>query len=73
MNRLLLSALAAVLPGLAAFGANGFQKTPHGVRTEIDSVTVEVTFYSPSTVRVTKLPQSMASAGDSYYRQARRC
>lgn len=66
MNRLLLSALAAVLPGLAAFGANGFQKTPHGVRTEIDSVTVEVTFYSPSTVRVTKLPQSMASAGDSY-------
>ncbi len=66
MRRLTLSAIAVAWSALTAFGASGFSKTTTGVRTEIDSVSVEVAFYTPSTVRVTKLPYGESSPGESY-------
>jgi len=52
---------------LAVFSieSQAFQKTTLGVKAEIDSVVIEVQFYSPTVVRVIKSPMGTAFTKES--------
>ena len=44
----------------ALLSAQDFQRTSHGIRTTVDGVDVEVQFFTPSVVRVYKVPAGKA-------------
>lgn len=45
--------------------AQSYQKTNLGIKTTTQSMTVEIQFYSPTIVRVLRLPEGVASAKTS--------
>ncbi|NLX25220.1 MAG: DUF5110 domain-containing protein [Lentisphaerae bacterium] len=58
ISKLRVPALILVLSAAGAVGAQSYQKTDNGIKTVINSIGVELQFYSPSTVRVLKWPES---------------
>lgn len=66
MNRHSLSlSLIAIATSLSVHAA-GFVKTVNGVKATVDSMEIEVQYYTPSTVRIVKLPHGVNSPGESY-------
>ncbi len=60
MNRLLLAHVMPVCAMVVVGCAQPYEKTEHGIRATVDSLTIETQFFSPSLVRVLKNPGSTA-------------
>lgn len=50
---------------IAGSKAQSFQKTEMGIKTDVDSIRIEIQFYSPSIVRILKSPQRRISSKES--------
>ncbi|NLA48286.1 MAG: DUF4968 domain-containing protein, partial [Bacteroidales bacterium] len=50
---------------IACSKAQSFQKTDYGIKTDVNSIRVEIQFYSPSIVRILKTPQGRISSKES--------
>ena len=71
MKKHLLSLSLLILSSAISAHAADWVKTLHGVKAAVDSMQIEVQYYTPSTVRIVKLPQGVESPGESYSVTAR--
>jgi len=51
--------------GFASMQAQNYEKTPWGIKTEINSINIEIQFYNPVTVRIIKSPSGRQYAKES--------
>ena len=42
------------------------EELPHGIKTVVDSMVINLEFFTPSTVRVTKVPENLKNEKESY-------
>lgn len=60
----------AVSLALLCFGnmlhGQSVEELPHGIKTVVDSTVINLEFYTPSTVRVTKVPKNVKNEKESY-------
>lgn len=66
MKKQLLSLLVCSFFSPFCMSAAGYVRTAEGVRVTVDSVEVDIQYYTPSTVRIVKLPAGVSSVGESY-------
>ncbi len=65
MKKKLLTITSLACALAVATNAQSYKKPDFGIRASIDSVTIEIQFFGPSTVRVLKLPEDKTFAKNS--------
>lgn len=65
MNRILFTIAALSVVMAVKTNAQSYTKTSHGIKTTINSVGIEIQFYTPAIVRVLKWPENTSFTKES--------
>lgn len=64
--RLKLKLMTMAMAGLFMVPAHAWERTPHGVKASVDSVGIELTYFTPRSVRVVKTPLNKSITESSH-------